>query len=678
VAAIKAQTAALLSNPLFLAAATVAAGVMLVAVAVKKHKEAVEGSNAAMEETPSAAAKQLSSLESLTAESQRLAKATIDITVANANGQKPKWVVDAEKDAEKYGRTVADMYRQMSEIDNYMSKEYGTNWRSLEGTDSDRSGSVLRGKLKEYKQLEADIATVRKVAADDWTKKEYDAGKSASDSRAKALEQMRMDLMGEHEKELATLKNTYDERIKLFRGNEAAIKEVNTWYAIQRFEVNKKYEDEELKSQTEANKARADAEKAMTSVLLSEQAKVIEAHKERVAAINAMESQLDPGVVKNLYLQADDAKIESMHKVEIAERDKANKILGINLTSAQKLKQSYEDDVRLYQSKVDAGLDAEGVFAAAVIRLRNEMNQAVNRLELESLAKIPGNYAAKEALLKANLESELKLYADNEAAKAQLQKNFASELKRLHEEQKQAEWASWKESIKPVEEWGGAAVSVANSVASVLANANSNAIKDIEKRSSKELEAVNNSRMSERAKAAETKRIQEQTAQEKLDLETKQWKMDMAMAVVNSAAAVVKTMASIPFPLNLPSVIAQTAAGAAQVAIIAQNKPKMQFGGFVPGQSWSGDQVDIRANSGEAVLTPAQQRNFMLMANGDGSGGTRTTNIGDTNIVINGGADSATVDAIGQTLAEHRQGILDILYDAERRGEIDHTRLALA
>lgn len=39
-------------------------------------------------------------------------------------------------------------------------------------------------------------------------------------------------------------------------------------------------------------------------------------------------------------------------------------------------------------------------------------------------------------------------------------------------------------------------------------------------------------------------------------------------------------------------------------------------GGFVPGTSYTGDHVNIRTNSAEAVLTPAQQRNFMDLANG--------------------------------------------------------------
>ena len=43
---------------------------------------------------------------------------------------------------------------------------------------------------------------------------------------------------------------------------------------------------------------------------------------------------------------------------------------------------------------------------------------------------------------------------------------------------------------------------------------------------------------------------------------------------------------------------------------------KFAEGGFVPGTSYTGDRVNIRANSGEAVLTPSQQQHFMELANG--------------------------------------------------------------
>ena len=41
-------------------------------------------------------------------------------------------------------------------------------------------------------------------------------------------------------------------------------------------------------------------------------------------------------------------------------------------------------------------------------------------------------------------------------------------------------------------------------------------------------------------------------------------------------------------------------------------------GGFVGGQSFSGDRRNVNVNSGEVILNGSQQRNFMRMANGGG------------------------------------------------------------
>ena len=44
-------------------------------------------------------------------------------------------------------------------------------------------------------------------------------------------------------------------------------------------------------------------------------------------------------------------------------------------------------------------------------------------------------------------------------------------------------------------------------------------------------------------------------------------------------------------------------------------------GGFVGGSSYSGDKMIAHVNSGESILTPQQQRNFMDIANNGISGG---------------------------------------------------------
>jgi len=348
---------------------------------------------------------------------------------------------------------------------------------------------------------------------------------------------------------------------------------------------------------------------------------------------------------------------------------------------------------------VDAQLEHEE-YITALLREEEETNKQIAALH-EQIASTQagimkrvtaheaGEYEARRMAIRETLKEETAWFDEGSQERVRLADMARQQIEEIDRQEKEArikaqeelerqQQESWQRMAGFAMSWGDAAVSSLNSVMSVFTNMNNNKIKEIDASSRKEIDAINKSEKSEEVKAMQIDKIEKEAAAARLDIAISQWKQDKAMAVINSAAAVVKTMASTPYPANIPLAIAQGVAGAAQVAIIEQNKPKMQFGGFVPGQSWSGDQVDIRANSGEAVLTPEQQRNFMLMANGGVSGGTQSVNMGDTNIVINGNADSGTVDAVGQTLAEHRQGIIELLYDAERRGEIDHSRLAFA
>jgi tape measure domain-containing protein len=81
--------------------------------------------------------------------------------------------------------------------------------------------------------------------------------------------------------------------------------------------------------------------------------------------------------------------------------------------------------------------------------------------------------------------------------------------------------------------------------------------------------------------------------------------IQLASATVDSITAIVKTMASVPFPFNIPLIGAQTAAGAAQVGLIASQKiPEFQAGGVVSGLNAPIGNEDgiIAAQNGEAVL----------------------------------------------------------------------------
>ena len=91
-----------------------------------------------------------------------------------------------------------------------------------------------------------------------------------------------------------------------------------------------------------------------------------------------------------------------------------------------------------------------------------------------------------------------------------------------------------------------------------------------------------------------------------------EWTSSVLSATSSTALAVVKALESGPI---LGPIMAGLigAAGAAQLVSIMASKPQppaFSTGGIVGGNSYTGDNVVARVNSGEMILNPTQQRNL--------------------------------------------------------------------
>jgi hypothetical protein len=130
-------------------------------------------------------------------------------------------------------------------------------------------------------------------------------------------------------------------------------------------------------------------------------------------------------------------------------------------------------------------------------------------------------------------------------------------------------------------------------------------------------------------KARIDEELQQKQAELQYEAEMANWRAQVLQAVIGAAQAQIAIWAaSIPeFWSGMAGKIAASAttaaATAAQIAVIAANKPVPRFetGGIVPGSSYSGDHMLIRANSGEAVLTREQQQNMLNMLSAPARGG---------------------------------------------------------
>jgi len=118
----------------------------------------------------------------------------------------------------------------------------------------------------------------------------------------------------------------------------------------------------------------------------------------------------------------------------------------------------------------------------------------------------------------------------------------------------------------------------------------------------------------------------------------------IAEATMKGAIAIQDALAhGGPFPANLGAAALIGVQTAANVATIRnQSVGSFEQGGFIGGNSFTGDNLSANVNSGEAVLNASQQRNFMRMANGGGG-------MGEMKVIINNNAPNTRVSAVQQS-----------------------------
>ena len=128
----------------------------------------------------------------------------------------------------------------------------------------------------------------------------------------------------------------------------------------------------------------------------------------------------------------------------------------------------------------------------------------------------------------------------------------------------------------------------------------------------------------EAEKALKKAKIEEKYQKKKMQLEYQmelaRWKFSMASAAAAIPLSIMNALASgfqapwfmLPwFPVAMAGLAGTSSA--VQLAAVAKSKPeapKFENGGIVGGQSYSGDNVTARVNSGELILNKAQQNNL--------------------------------------------------------------------
>jgi hypothetical protein len=171
---------------------------------------------------------------------------------------------------------------------------------------------------------------------------------------------------------------------------------------------------------------------------------------------------------------------------------------------------------------------------------------------------------------------------------------------------------------------------LATAMAATQASAD-NRLAQIDAQSTAEIQAINNSTLSEEQKAAKIKTIEQKAARDKYKIELEQFKiaqaLQIAMAIANTATAV---MAQLSNPTPYAGFVLAALAGvtgAAQIAMIASQQPPpppaFASGGYVSGAgSGTSDSIPAMLSNGESVNNAETTRRFApLLSSLNAAGG---------------------------------------------------------
>lgn len=192
--------------------------------------------------------------------------------------------------------------------------------------------------------------------------------------------------------------------------------------------------------------------------------------------------------------------------------------------------------------------------------------------------------------------------------------------------------APLKQVLKEMQDFSSETVSLAQQTSDLMKNIEQQEL-DEYKQANAEKQADLQARLdqgliSQTEYDAQMEQMKNELDEKTFQVELAQAKREKAIAImqaaINTAASIMRIWAEVPKADFGATTIALTAVaaalGAAQIATIAaQPLPTKGYatGGIVPGTSYHGDKVPAQVNSGEMILTKAQQTELFNLANGN-------------------------------------------------------------
>ena len=411
---------------------------------------------------------------------------------------------------------------------------------------------------------------------------------------------------------VAIAKEAASQRIKLAKDKAKAEKEASE-------AIIKAYQDErsliDLMAETKKNQAISNIANA------EEQAETIR-YIERQALLDKIANIDEETIAATAGAEAIGAVDEAKYQNQLAERAKYQ--AQITMMDRAALAKSFTDKIAAIS--IDEKLELD----AAELSIDNEKKLS------EEKAKISIKYLETKLALMTSVAGADGIITDEELKNLKLVQNEIAKIKGLLVKNEEGS-GTLGDMLGLSEKEVGKIQSSINDVTQILQGVQGlvsagaeQRIQEIEQQNQYEVAAVENSTLSEEAKAEKIKAINRKAADEKYKIEVEQFKvgkaLSIALAIANTATAVVAQLSN-PTPYAGFVLAALAAAtGVVQIATIAAQKPppppKFARGGILRGRTHAQGGIQLygrdgthygEAEDGEPVLTSGVSRDPYLL-----------------------------------------------------------------
>lgn len=397
----------------------------------------------------------------------------------------------------------------------------------------------------------------------------------------------------EEEKKLTSLTEAYNRQIdasKLLQAqleNEIALAIAQKKPLEEILDLQNKLYDQKIKqaqAQVEINKATVEATKtefsfketlmATFGFMIGSNDIMISAFKDRANKVGEANKKVT------------DSEIE-LNKIQ---NDKVVNTINTNNKISEEARKASENRIKSFQDQLAFNQKAQEDYDASILKEKEKAHEDELKLAQEEIA----DAQKKEDEIRKAEEDHFKIY--NKLS----QDNLAQRLK----DNEAAAAAELAITIKKQQAIKSAISTDTQTLQGIYAGYYNNKLVKLNNASNAELNKVRGNADAEYQ--INLKKFNEEQKIKKQAFEADK-SFKMATAIINGAASVLETMASVPYPVNIPLAIAQAGLAAAQVAIIAESEFEEGAAPSPPQISASGGGGD---GGGNSVSTPDPKRNF--------------------------------------------------------------------